>query len=149
MTEEKISEIANNKIIEYAQNMNSEEWHKMAMDWNYDNSKTFLKWLINNSNTDKATILMIYWMSSPKHGFEFQEDIEKNYSSGFYKNQNFEFDPKDDNGLDWTNEYPELKSDRIPLIMFDKLKGKVIQSSDNYIEGLPEDLFNEIEELYE
>ncbi len=149
MTEQEIIKIADDKIINYAKKVSPIEWHKMAMDWNYDNSKTFLKWLITNKQTEKATILMIYWMSSPKHGFEYQVEIEKKYISGFYTNQNLGFNPKDDNGLDWTQEYPNLDSSKIPLVMFDKIDGEKILSSEEYIEGIPENIFNEIEDLYE
>lgn len=149
MTEEEIIKISDNKIINYAKKANPIEWHKMAMDWNYDSSKTFLQWLVKNQQTEKATILMIYWMSSPKHGFEYQNEIEKNYISGYYTNQSLGFNPKDDDGLDWTQEYPDLDNIKIPLAMFDKIEGKKISSSEEYIEGIPEDIFNEIEDLYE
>lgn len=149
MTEQEIIKIADDKIINYAKKTNPIEWHKMAMDWNYDSSKTFLQWLVKNQQTEKATILMIYWMSSPKHGFEYQKEIEKNYISEFYTNQSLGFNPKDDDGLDWTQEYPDLENTKIPLVMFDKIEGKKISSSEKYIEGIPEDIFNEIEDLYE
>ncbi|CAM3510217.1 DUF4274 domain-containing protein [Zobellia roscoffensis] len=149
MTEQEIRKIADDKIIDYAKTVNPIEWHKMAIDWNYDSSKTFLKWLITNQQTEIATILMIYWMSSPKHGFEYQNEIEKKYTSGFYSNQNLSFNPKDDDGLDWTQEYPDLDSSKIPPVMFDKIDGEKVLSSEEYIEGIPENIFNEIENLYE
>lgn len=149
MTEEEIRKIADNKVIEYAKGVSPKEWHQMAMDWNYDSSKIFLEWLVDNQQTEKATILMIYWMSSPKHGFTYQKKMEENYSSGFYTNEMISFNPKDDDGLDWTQEYPELDSSQIPSIMLKSIEGEEIKSADNYIEGIPESLFNEIEDLYE
>jgi len=149
MTENEINKIADKKIVNYAKTTTPIEWHKMAMDWNYDNSRFFFKWLIANNKTEKATILMIYWMSSPKNGFEYQSEIEENYTSEFYDNQNIGFDPKDDQGLDWTKEYPNLDSSKIPLVMFNKINGEKVEPSEKYIEGIPEDLFTEIEDLFE
>ncbi|PIE84066.1 MAG: hypothetical protein CSA07_03700 [Bacteroidia bacterium] len=59
------------------------------------------------------------------------------------------FDPKDDNGLDWTQEYPDLDCGSIPLAMFDRVEGEQISSLEGYIEGIPERIFYEIEHLYE
>ncbi|MFD2561822.1 DUF4274 domain-containing protein [Aquimarina rubra] len=149
MKEAELIRIIDQKIITYANKVSPISWHQMAIDWNYDGSKTFLEWLIDNNNTEKATVLMIYWMSNPKKGFKFQNKLEENYISGFYNNETILFDPKDDDGIDWTKEYPNTSANHIPKIMFQKINGKKIESSENYIEGIPEDLFYEIETLYD
>ncbi|PIE84067.1 MAG: hypothetical protein CSA07_03705 [Bacteroidia bacterium] len=83
MNEQEITRIADDRIIDYARSVAPVEWHRMAIDWNYDGSRAFLKWLVANEQTEKATILMIYWMSGPKHGFEYQAELEERYISGF------------------------------------------------------------------
>lgn len=74
-----------------------------------DSYPAFINWLIKNTETDKATILMIYWKSEPrfKESTSFAEKIEPLYLSGFYKQANFSFDPKDDIGEDWTSSFPD------------------------------------------
>lgn len=168
MTEEELEKATNDIIINYLESSSPLEWHKTAMDWNWDNDLTVLWWIINNPKTDKATALMIYWMSAPRWGkqyanrqeiaenaswylnhFDFIEDLESKYTSGFYTNQNYAYNPaKDFNGTDWTNEYtdkPQLREISAELLV--ELKGEEIKYPDNYIEGVPENIFNEISEL--
>lgn len=148
MEESQMLELANKKIIDFAESQNPKVWHQMTMDWNWDSEYNFLDWLINNSKTDRATILMIYWKSSPSHGFKNKILLEERYTNNFYNNQNIYFNPKDDEGDDWT-EYNKDGAFEIPKIMFTQLEGEYIEYPNGYIEGIPEKLFYEIEELYE
>jgi hypothetical protein len=143
----KAGEIAIKKIIEFAQNSTSDVWHQMIMDWNWDNFTGFFDWLIENHDTDKATILMIYWKSGPSKYFKNKDIIENRYINAFYKKSEIAFDPKNDGGDDWTKYI--ITTDTIPEIMFNKLDGRNIPYPENFIEGIPEKLFYEIEELYE
>lgn len=118
----------------------------MAMEWNWDNYMEFIEWLINNPESDKATILMIYWKSGPNENYKNRNIIEERYKNNFYKNQEIAFDPENDEGDNWVEAFA---NDTIPEIMFAKLKGKKVPLPENYIEGLPEKLFYEIESLYD
>ena len=66
--------------------------------------------------------------------------IEKNYISGFYKNQKYAFDPKNDpynSDYDWTEEVVEEEMKReIPKEMYMALDGEVLESP-NWQEGIP------------
>lgn len=148
MEEKKIEQIAVNKIIEFAKKQSTQIWHQMIMDWNWDNYNAFISWLVENPDTDKATILMIYWKSNPGQKFPHKKLIEKNYSKGFYKQQLFSFNPEDDEGDNWVSYVSKESKSFIPKEMFQELKGTQISYPEGFIEGIPESLFYEIEELY-
>ena len=144
-----IEQIANAKILDFAKSQPPKIWHQMVMDWNWDNYKTFLTWLIENPKSDRATIAMIYWKSNPTDNFAHKEHIESNFSNGFYKNQQFSFVPENDEGDNWVSYVSEEAKTAIPEIMFRKLQGENIAYPEGFIEGMPEKLFFEIEDLNE
>ena len=85
-------------------------------------------------------------------GFDFSENLESKYLSGFYRNAQFRFDPnvKDHTGTIWVNEYADLKTVRnIPAIMFKKIEGKAVENPSEFIEGMPPDLYEAWEKLYD
>lgn len=149
MEKKQIEQIAIAKIIDFAKVQSNKVWHQMVMDWNWDSYKPFINWLVENSNTDKATILMIYWKSNPDKDFFDKKTIEENYVKGYYKQQLFAFNPEDDEGDDWTSYLCSKSKENIPQLMFQKLLGENILYPDGFIEGMPESLFYEIEELYD
>jgi len=141
-------------LLKLVLNLSPKIWHQMVMEWNWDSNSSFLNWLVENPKTDKATILMIYWKSQPRHnkGFDFVEKIEKKYLNGYYKEPCFLFNPKDDLGEDWTAILSSSHTRKIPEIMLKKLEGKKIPEPDNFIEGIPpeiDDLFQELFDTYE
>ncbi|SDD44759.1 DUF4274 domain-containing protein [Niabella drilacis] len=149
MEEKEIEKIAVNKIIEFAKTQPGKVWHQMMMDWNWDNYMSFIHWLIENPNTDKATILMIYWKSNPGTDFSGKTLLEENYSKGYYSQQLFAFDPENDEGDDWTAYVSVESKKRIPPMMFQKFPGENVPYPEKFIEGMPENLFAEIENLYD
>lgn len=150
--------------MDFACKQSQEVLYQMAMEWNWDCSDGFLNWLVDNSLTDKSTILMIYWKSAPRYfkqfkdrnevlykqsysinDFDFIEKIEKNYINDFYGSSVFEFEPSF-----WTREYAEIKlANPIPEIMFNKINGKVVENPTDFTEGCPPELNALLEELYE
>ena len=170
LSQEQYDRMCNNMLIKYVENSTPVLWHQMAMDWNYDNCNTFFDWLINNRETDRATALMIYWMSAPRlskqyanraeveekeswylDDFDFIEALEDKLLSNFFVNSNFSYDPKHEHtGTDWTAEYLDKKTVRdIPTQLFEPLVGQIVPEPLNFIEGYPEDLMNEINQLGE
>ena len=168
--EEDFEDIEDRLILEYAATASPKLLHQMAMEWNWDSPSPFLNWLADNPQTDKATALMLYWMSGPRYfkqyenaeaaqagmgyksaGFDFSENLESKYLAGFYRNNQFSFDPtvEDHAGTTWTNEYADLKTVRnIPAIMFEKVEGQAVESPTAFVEGMPPDLYEQWETLY-
>ena len=84
--------------------------------------------------------------------YDIVETLEKNYISGFYKNQKYAFDPKNDpynSDYDWTNEVNEneMKAE-IPKEMYIALEGEVLESP-NWEEGVPDEVIPILDKLYE
>ncbi|MCS4225906.1 DUF4274 domain-containing protein [Sphingobacterium sp. BIGb0165] len=146
---QEIETIAVNKILDFARAQTTEIWHQMVMDWNWDNYKQFLKWLIDNPDTDKATILMIYWKSAPGKGFRDKQLIEERYINNYYHHQSLAFDPESDEGDNWVSYLPRPEKESIPKELLHKLEGKNVPYPEGYIEGMPENLFDKIEALYD
>lgn len=140
------------------------EIHKAVIDSNWDGNGFLLRWIVDNPNVDRATILIAYWMSAPKWfkqyatkeecndqgQFDILEEIELKYSQDFYVNTAIEMDPFcDQDGYDWANEYPDLVLKRdIPPVMYVKLEGvKVERPTEGYEEGLPEEYSRKLHEI--
>lgn len=168
ISNEKVQALIDEIIIKYAEKQTPKIWHQMAMEWN--ETSAFLNWLVDNPKTDKATALMIYWMSGPRFfkqfkdrettkdvigyttSFDFTENLENKYLSDFYKNIKFSFDPNtaDYSGVIWADGYLDKPIVReIPTKMFEKLQGETIEEPQGFIEGMPPELYDILDELYE
>lgn len=128
----------NEIIMEFLKKSNLEERHRFVSGSNGDSNIDILEWIASDFDTDKATILMLYWRMSPGYNkqfinrdevvkeenwylrqFDFFEDIEKRLLADFYKNQKIAYDPTNDMGNDWTDEISEYNlKKKIPDEMF-------------------------------
>lgn len=52
----------------YLQSGGPREWHEVAQSWNWDAGAVPLKWVVDQDDADKATILTIFWDSTPDYG---------------------------------------------------------------------------------
>lgn len=168
ISNKKFQELIDETIIKYAEKQTPKILHQMAMEWN--ETSAFLNWLIDNPKTEKATALMIYWMSGPRFfkqfrdretakevigsttGFDFTENLENKYLSGFYKNNKFSFDPNtaDYSGVIWAEQYLDKNIvSAIPAAMFEKMQGEAVEEPQGFIEGMPPELNDIQDELYE
>lgn len=167
--EDEFEELENELIIDYLKKNSPKERQLLAIDWNFDNSKEVIKWIAKQEDTDKGTALFLYWYMNPQffkkyetreecekdsfwalEDFDIVETLEKNYISGFYKNQKYAFDPKSDvynAGYDWTKEVDEDEMKReIPEEMYIGLEGEVLESP-NWEEGIPSDISEVMDRL--
>ncbi|WP_316634423.1 DUF4274 domain-containing protein [uncultured Flavobacterium sp.] len=117
------------------------ELHQFVQHWNYDDGIEPFKWIIKQKYLDKGTALCLYWMLQPdyfckfKNEDEIKEDInyetyllvkeiEKKYVSGFYGDENFSFDPKEE----FPDEYSNTNC--VPAEMLVKSPGDVFERQD-------------------
>ncbi|AZA98276.1 DUF4274 domain-containing protein [Chryseobacterium joostei] len=165
ISNDEFQQLFDEMVIQFAEKQTPKIWHQMAMEWN--ETSVFLHWLADNPNTDKATALMLYWMSGPRYFKQFKnreeagsntskfdliENIESKYLNGFYNKQNFSFDPNtaDFSGTVWVEEYLDKTIVReIPVIMFEKLEGEMVEEPEGFIEGMPPELYDLHDELCE
>ena len=106
--EDEFEELENRLIIDYLKKNSPKERQLLAIDWNFDNSKEVIKWIAKQEDTDKGTVLFLYWYMNPQffkkyetreecekdsswalEDFDIVETLEKNYISGFYNNQKY------------------------------------------------------------
>ena len=167
--EDEFDELETALIIDYLKKNTPKERQLLAIDWNFDNSKEVIKWIAEQPDTDKGTALFLYWYMCPQdlkkykdkekceeyswilEDYNIVETLEKNYLSGFYKNQKYAFDPKNDvySGYDWTNEVEkdDMKAE-IPEEMYIALEGEVLESP-NWEEGIPDEIIPVFDKLCE
>ena len=168
--EDEFDELETALIIDYLKKNTAKERQLLAIDWNFDNSKEVIKWIAEQPDTDKGTALFLYWYMNPQffkkyenrkeceeegdwvlEDYNIVETLEKNYISGFYKNQKYAFDPKNDiySGYDWTNEVDEdeMKAE-IPKEMYIALEGEVLESP-GWGEGIPDEIIPIFDKLCE
>jgi hypothetical protein len=160
--EDEFDELEAELIIDYLKKNSPESRQLLAIDWNFDNSKEVIKWIAEQPDTDKGTALFLYWYMNPQffkkykdrkeceeddswalEDYDIVETLEKNYISGFYKNQKYAFDPKSDpynSGYDWTEEVDEDEMKReIPKEMYIALEGEILESP-KWEEGIPDEV---------
>ena len=108
ITEEEFDELSTELVIDYLKKHGPKERQMLALCWNFDNSKEVIRWIVDQPDTDKGTILLLYWYMTPGfykkfadrkeceeeaswalEDYDIIETIEKNYLSGFYGNQRY------------------------------------------------------------
>lgn len=169
--EEEYEQLSADLVIDYLKKNSPEERQKLALCWNFDNSKQVIRWIVSQPDTDKGTVLFLYWHMNPAYYKQFasraeceqkaswaveEYDIialtEKNYCSDFYRNQSYAFDPENDfynSGYDWTKEYEENEgTGKIPKEMFSSLEGEILENP-HWEEGIPAAVLDIMDKLGE
>ncbi|MFH6989345.1 DUF4274 domain-containing protein [Flavobacterium collinsii] len=92
------------------QKLTAAEWHQFVQNWNYDDGIEPFEWIVKQKTLDKGTALCLYWLLQPDYFCRFKsedearedlyfgqykllKEIEGRYSTGFYQDENFSFDP--------------------------------------------------------
>lgn len=119
-----------------------EELHQFAWSYNWDDGLEALRRLVNHPLCDKGTALLIYWRAGPgflyqyvtvdeipddylfKDEYEFVSALEQKYLLNGFASAAIAFDPKKDEGTNWTKEYQETSRNRpIPDEMYQRVTG--------------------------
>jgi hypothetical protein len=113
--------------ISYKRLTEPEQWHQFALNWNWDDGYVPLQWIIRQENCDAGTALLIYWHATPGYFcqfadrndvlaqgqdiamYDFVKEIELKYINHFYTRQHIRFDPTNDDGYNWSNEYRDVR----------------------------------------
>jgi hypothetical protein len=154
---QKFEENLGDLFVQYLVTCSPEQIHKIvsAWDletvmWNFVRLKKPLAWIINSPKTDRGTALNLFWSLEGPSIFSLLESLDereleeneykevlgfikilmKNYSSGFYKNQEFSYIPPEPSEID------EL-SNAIPKEMYLPLAGKRLTEHAKLEEGFP------------
>lgn len=65
ITEEEFDELSTELVIDYLKKHGPKERQMLALCWNFDNSKDVIRWIVDQPDTDKGTILLLYWYMAP------------------------------------------------------------------------------------
>ena len=63
--EDEFEELSTELIIDFLKKNTPKERQLLAISWNFDNSKKVIKWIVEQPDTDKGTILYLYWYMTP------------------------------------------------------------------------------------
>lgn len=164
ITHDEYYEKQNEIAIDFLKSASSEDRHGLVATWNWDNGIDVLKWIADDKETDKATILMMYWMSQGPYfkkyekredvptwqlnEYDFLQKLEERLTSGFYQNNHFSYNPaNDDQGYNWTNEYDQSILDNLSEDLLTEIVGGKtpdIKHCYTWIEGLPEHVYSQL-----
>ena len=160
--EDAYDELSAELIIDYLKKHDPEARQMLALTWNFDNPKNVIQWIVEQPDTDKGTCLLLYWQMAPGFSKKFAnreecestdkwyledyniiQTLEQNYTSGFYQEQRYAFNPQHDpyqEGYDWTEDL-DTSTFKVPIPqeMFLALDGIVLDVP-SWEEGIPEDL---------
>jgi hypothetical protein len=117
-----------------------EEVHLYAAHYNWDNGDESMRRLIDHLKIDEGTVLLIYWRANPqffrqygtrdevpdwtRSDYDLIKEIERRFAEGFYTQHKFHYDPRNDNGVDITQEGQMAHSGHpIPEFMFTATPG--------------------------
>lgn len=123
------------------QKLTTAELHQFVQHWNYDDGLEPFNWIIKQKHLDKGTALCLYWILQPDYFCKFKnkeaikqdinyqaylviKEIEEKYTSGFYKEEHFSFDPKQE----FLDENSNTKC--IPAQMLEKSPGIIFERED-------------------
>ncbi|MES2820207.1 MAG: DUF4274 domain-containing protein [Pseudomonadota bacterium] len=155
MTPEQIQSQSWEIVRSYLATATRAQWHLFAARANYDSNAAAFQWLIDNPETDRATVLLLYWNLGAAWYVQFacEQDalhpptfallrlIEQRYDAGYYQNADIWFDPRHSDGAG-PGDYPDIPViTPIPDLMLHAVNGKdyveVDCDPEGFDEGLP------------
>lgn len=111
-------------LLTYLSQASPDEWHQVAWNWNWDSGVEVLRWIVRQPTCDRGTALLVYWYSGPRwfaryttlaevtdyelEDYDLAMEIEQAYLAGRYTRTEIAFDPRADQGHDWTAEYADI-----------------------------------------
>jgi len=142
----------NSSLISLLKQSSPDVSHQVAMGWNWDGGVAPLAWIIRQPQCDSGTALLIYWHGGPGWDkqfsgrnevpahrlevFDLLEEIEGRLVSGFYARQEVAFNPRSDDGYDWTTRYADTPAKRkIPDQLYESTPGHRLLRACVYVSG--------------
>ena len=76
--EDTYDELSADLIIDYLKKHDPETRQMLVLSWNFDNPKKVIQWIVDQPDTDKGTILLLYWLRAPDFSKQYatREDCE-------------------------------------------------------------------------
>jgi hypothetical protein len=133
-----------------------DDWHDVAMRWNWDFGRDVLTWITRQKWCDRATALLLFWKSRPDYfvafggvraavpevnrdGFDFVQELRSRWRAGDYVRAELHFDLAEELRPDFAEldgRFGERAAIELPLDMRGPLSGRVLEPT-GMIEGIP------------
>ena len=91
--------------------------HEQIAQYNWDDGYDRIRPIVENSDTEFATALMIYWRmdgpwfeGGPSEARRLHDIVEQRLLAGYYRKGKLKYDPVADNGLSKTQVYKLRKA---------------------------------------
>ncbi|UTY60070.1 DUF4274 domain-containing protein [Massilia sp. erpn] len=166
MTEEQLEQQEWDIVRNYLVSATKAQRHIFAARANYDGNSEAFRWLVDSTETDQATALLLYWnlgaawyvqfdsaeASSSPATYQLLRLIEQRCTAGFYETAAIYFNPHRSSGAR-PDDYPDIPVKvAIPDIMLRPVEGServdIEGDPEGYDEGLPFDIAEAIYALY-
>ena len=142
-------------LIRWLSKRDPDEWHRVALSWNWDSGYMVLRWIIQQPDCDRATALLIFWRGDVAyylpygHRDEVPEpngdvydllcEIRQNWIAGKYRRSELAYDSEGGRDMDFARRRLGSRLKFIfPRDMEQSLAGRVL-TCEGYEEGLPPD----------
>ena len=121
-----------------------EELHVAANAWNWDGGVDGVRQIVERADCALATAALVFWRSLPDEVIGFYADrdsaeeedgqgdtfdlqllIRDRVAAGGYANHDIGFDPSDDDGTDWSEDYPEEPAHELPAALLGAVPGRL------------------------
>jgi hypothetical protein len=122
-----------------------EELHYAAYSWNWDDGVAQLREIVLRADCALATASLIFWNGLPDEVigsyatrdeaeevdgegavFDLQMLICERVSAGAYERHDIAYDPADDGGTNWVEDYPEDAPHALPEALTQAIPGRAL-----------------------
>jgi hypothetical protein len=133
-----------------------DDWHRVAMSWNWDHGDDVPTWICRQERCDRATALYLYWCAQPDYfvafrgvreavpqfnrcGFDFVREVRTRWQAGAYVRAELGFELEELRRPDYATleaEFGDRVATELPLDMRGPLRGRVLEL-ETTIDGIP------------
>lgn len=157
MTEEADFDAADLLVRDFLRTATPQQRHAYVCGTNLDDGTALVEVVLDDPTTDRATALAAYWLLGAGYyaqyasvddaadyerpRWELLRRIEDRFLAGEYADHGIGFDPTDDDGDDWTEDYldDEPVARAIPPAMLVAAPGEPVEGETE--DGLPLDVY--------
>ena len=148
------------------------EWLVVVTTMNYDDGNDLAEWMASHPRLDRASALALFWYSQPgfmqeypseddvpdvaRGGWRIVHRLQGRLTGGELVDGGIAFDPRDDDGQDWTGEARNGADAawQIPEELFRAVPGQEINTGDyaadhEWEDGMPPAVWEVLEEAFD
>ncbi len=98
-----------NAMLHWLPGQSPAAWHAVAVNWNWDQTLVPLRWIVEQSQCDRATAALVFWRSGPDYALQrstLRDDMNdpgwlartilRRWRQGLYGTVRFRFSPEEE-----------------------------------------------------